>query len=129
MRKDQEIIKLVEDLENIKGAIISPYLDNPFQVLSPARLSELRTHMLILKNTRVWWFRESKSESKCFNLQPTKKIGEYGRRGEQVGIAQDISKRYPPENTGAGLMHPHVHVEIENMDPAIINTIIQLFAG
>lgn len=45
---------------------------------------------------------------KMFYLQATKKIGEYVRRGEEIGIAQNIAKRYPSKDKP---MKPHVHVE------------------
>jgi hypothetical protein len=39
-------------------------------------------------------------------------VGKIVKMGEPIGIAQDVSKRYP----GSGVT-PHVHVQIEQCDP------------
>lgn len=36
-------------------------------------------------------------------------------KGEQIGIAQDVTVRYPDHS-----MHPHLHLKIEKIDPEIL---------
>ncbi|NIR26501.1 MAG: hypothetical protein GWN77_05995 [Gammaproteobacteria bacterium] len=48
-------------------------------------------------------------------------IGKTVKRGEPVGIVQDITMRYP----GRG-MKPHVHLQIDQIDPTIILRLIGL---
>lgn len=43
-------------------------------------------------------------------ILPTVRVGEEVRKGDALGIVQDISKRY------GGNMRPHVHLEV-NVDP------------
>lgn len=40
-------------------------------------------------------------------------IGKTVSRGEHIGTAQDISKRYP------GPMQPHIHLQVDRVDPNI----------
>lgn len=47
---------------------------------------------------------------KMFYVRPTVKPGDSIRRGDPIGIAQDISKRYPAKKPD-GAMTPHIHVE------------------
>ena len=50
---------------------------------------------------------------KMFYLDPfTNLIGKVVKIGDSIGIAQDISKKYP-------LVTPHIHVEITRCDPTI----------
>ena len=55
---------------------------------------------------------------KMFYFAPDKKIiGKKVSRGQRIGIAQDISKLY---NTGKKNMLPHIHLQIESIDPMIL---------
>lgn len=57
---------------------------------------------------------------KLFYLEPD--IGIIGKKvsqGQRIGIAQDISKRY---NKGKLKMQPHIHLEIERIDPMLLLT-------
>ena len=48
-----------------------------------------------------------------FYLEPLRYlIGTKVRMGEKIGIAQDISERYPG-------MTPHIHLQINNIDPEL----------
>lgn len=44
--------------------------------------------------------------------------GEYIRRGDPIGRAQDVSLKYPPKKPG-GHMKPHIHIEIAEVDPQV----------
>ena len=55
---------------------------------------------------------------KMFYFTPDKKIiGKKVSRGQRIGIAQDISKLY---NTGVKKMLPHIHLQIETIDPTLL---------
>jgi len=66
-------------------------------------------------------------ECKVFYIEPDFKKGRSVKIGDRIGIAQDISKRYPAKQPG-GAMTPHVHVEIR-MGGVIVDpgTIIHLY--
>lgn len=55
---------------------------------------------------------------KIFYFTPfKKKIGCYVRASEKIGTAQDISKRY------SNKMKPHLHLQIESIDPMLFMSI------
>jgi len=55
---------------------------------------------------------------KMFYLKPEKNIiGRYVHQGDTVGIAQDISEKYPG-------MTPHIHVRIDSADPEILTCML-----
>ncbi len=55
---------------------------------------------------------------KLFYFIPDKKIlGFKVKQGDRLGIAQDISKRY---NTQEQKMIPHIHLQIETIDPMVL---------
>ena len=55
---------------------------------------------------------------KMFYFIPDKKlIGKRVKQGDRLGIAQDISKRY---NTKKRTMTPHIHLQIECIDPMLL---------
>jgi len=50
---------------------------------------------------------------KLFYLEPIDDIvGEFVKQGHRIGIAQDISEKYPG-------MIPHIHLEVSRVDPEI----------
>ena len=53
---------------------------------------------------------------KMFYLNPTALIGNFVRAGGVVGSAADISKR---KDSYKGML-PHIHLEIESIDPELI---------
>jgi murein DD-endopeptidase MepM/ murein hydrolase activator NlpD len=58
---------------------------------------------------------------KMLYLQPIAEVGEYVGRGDQVGIAQDVSERYP--NQG---MKAHIHYEVEHMDIELLLPVLEI---
>jgi hypothetical protein len=55
---------------------------------------------------------------KMFYFLPDKKIlGLKVKQGDRLGIAQDISKLY---NSKAQKMIPHIHLQIETIDPMVL---------
>lgn len=50
-------------------------------------------------------------------------VGSYVRKGEQIGTAQDLSKKHGPN------MKSHVHCEIESMDPDILINLRKAILG
>jgi hypothetical protein len=42
----------------------------------------------------------------------TVKAGEFVLAGQHVGVAQNISEKYPPNNTTPYNMAPHIHVRV-----------------
>lgn len=63
---------------------------------------------------------------KLFYLQPIEGIvGQYAQIGSTIGYAQDISKRYNKEDTlPRDIMKPHIHLEIDSLDPEILITLL-----
>ena len=58
-------------------------------------------------------FRSEKVIVKCFYFSPETKAGELVKKGDIVGIAQDISVRYnTPDTPHEKRMTPHIHTEI-----------------
>ncbi|MBK8398068.1 MAG: hypothetical protein IPL26_22865 [Leptospiraceae bacterium] len=53
---------------------------------------------------------------KTLSIFKAKVIGKKVSRGQQIGIAQDISKLY---NTGKRML-AHIHLQIESIDPMIL---------
>lgn len=51
---------------------------------------------------------------RLYYVSPSKNIGDKVAAGDVIGTAQDVRKRY------GDLMQPHVHFEIESMDPALL---------
>jgi len=72
--KDQEILEVLAEIESIRDAIILLYQGNPFQVLSPARWSELRVHTRILMNILVVWLRMADLKLKCSTCNQLRKL-------------------------------------------------------
>lgn len=53
-------------------------------------------------------------EIKLFYLKPLSRIiGANVKAGEKIGVAQDISKKYPG-------MTPHIHLQIDSIDPELL---------
>lgn len=60
-----------------------------------------------------------------FYMIPDVSVGTPIKAGDPVGTAQDVSKKYPPNEVGT--MTPHIHVEVRNkkgdlIDPTRIAT-------
>jgi len=59
--------------------------------------------------------RNSKIEICMFYLTPLENvIGTEIKKGDIVGVAQDISKKYSPK------MKPHVHLRVNSIDPMLL---------
>lgn len=57
-----------------------------------------------------------RARAKLFYVKPDPElIGKSVKMGSPIGLAQDISKKYPG-------MTPHVHLRITSLDPEMINT-------
>ncbi|MBK7056199.1 MAG: peptidoglycan DD-metalloendopeptidase family protein [Leptospiraceae bacterium] len=55
---------------------------------------------------------------KMFYFIPDKKVlGKRVKQGDRLGIAQDISKRYSSKDRK---MIPHIHLQIECLDPTVL---------
>lgn len=58
--------------------------------------------------------REALFAVKMFYFEPIKEIvGKFVSMGQKIGVAQDVAKKYPG-------MTPHIHLEIESIDPTLL---------
>lgn len=96
------------------------FLCDPGQIiLAPVDGVILRIAYPYAKKNYLGVYLENESLSlKMFYFTPDKKIiGKKVSRGQRIGIAQDISKLY---NTGVKKMLPHIHLQIETIDPTLL---------
>ena len=64
-------------------------------------------------------FVSERIDFKIFYFRPTVSVGEKIEKGQVIGIAQDITQKYT-----RWFMHPHIHIEITRIDPALIMEVI-----
>jgi len=96
------------------------FLCDPGQIiLAPVDGVVLRIAYPYAKKHYTGVFLENESLSlKMFYFTPDKQIiGKKVSRGQRIGIAQDISKLY---NTATKKMLPHIHLQIESIDPTLL---------
>ena len=59
--------------------------------------------------------RNSQIELKIFYFSPDLSlVGSYVKEGDAIGVAQDISQKY------GDAMTPHIHVQVEGVDPELL---------
>lgn len=84
--------------------VVSPIFGTVVRIARPYK--KIGYSGLLIRNSGI--------EIKLFYLKPSVKIvGTNVNAGDKIGIAQDISKKYPG-------MIPHIHLQIDSIDPELL---------
>ena len=96
----------VDLLCNIGQEITAPCTGRMSRVVSPYRHGQFRGVEIQAKRATI----------KLMYLEPNYKLlGKIVRQGQVIGIAQDITEKYPDSG-----MLPHIHIEVTNYDPTLL---------
>jgi murein DD-endopeptidase MepM/ murein hydrolase activator NlpD len=96
------------DLLCIPGqTIVSPIHGHVVRVAQPYEDASFLG--LVIRNPNI--------SIKLFYFIPLGIVGKWVKAGEPIGTAQNIGLRYKDVNTGEVKMKPHIHMEIERIDP------------
>lgn len=96
------------------GPVYSPIAGTIVRIAYPYR-DDLRWKGVIIQGKSI--------AVRMYYLELDAREGSHVRKGEQIGVAQDLRARY------GNKMTPHIHLEIESMDPDVLINLSKAILG